>query len=168
MVDSFKFLPRLIAAFYRNQQPLVEGEIPWTPLTKPLSQCKLSLITTAGLYCKDDQPPFDTEREQKEPTWGDASYRSIPTDRSPDQIGLSHLHINPQPILQDLNVVFPIQHLRELAAKGRIGSLAAQAYSFMGYQGFPPNPRAWLETSAPQVAAALHEEGVDGLLLTPV
>mgnify|MGYP000327268336 FL=1 len=168
MVDSFKFLPRLIATFYRNQQPLVEGEIPWTPLTKPLSQCKLSLITTAGLYCKEVQPPFDTEREQAEPTWGDATYRPIPTDCSPDQIGISHLHINPLPILQDLNVVFPVQRMRELVAEGRIGSLAAQAYSFMGYQGFPPNPRAWLETSAPQVALALQGEGVDGLLLTPV
>ncbi|PWH18874.1 MAG: hypothetical protein DDG59_04800 [Anaerolineae bacterium] len=168
MVDSFKFLPRLIAAFYRNQQPLVDGALPWSPLPKPLAHCKLSLITTAGLYRKDFQSPFDTQREQIEPTWGDPSYRPIPTDSLPSQIGVSHLHINPQPILQDLNVVFPLERLRELTAEGRVGGLAAQAYSFMGYQGFPPHPHAWLETSAPQVAEALHRENVEVLILTPV
>lgn len=168
MVDSFKFLPRLIAAFYKNQQPLVEGEIPWTLLPKPLAECRISLITTAGLYRADYQTPFDTEREQAEPTWGDPSYRPIPTDSLPEQIGISHLHINPQPILQDLNVVFPLQHLRELASAGVIGSLASQGFSLMGYQGFPPNPRAWLETTAPQIAATLKDEQVDALILTPV
>lgn len=168
MVDSFKFLPRLIAAFYQNQQPLVEGEIPWTPFSKPLTECRLSLITTAGLYRKDFQPPFDSERERAEPTWGDPSYRAIPTDSPPEQIGVSHLHINPQPILQDLNVVFPLQRMRELADEGVIGKLAAQAFSLMGYQGFPPNPRAWLENAAPQIAAALRAESVDALILTPV
>jgi D-proline reductase (dithiol) PrdB len=167
MVDSFKFLPRLIAAFYKNQQPLVAGEIPWTPLPKPLAKCRLSLITTAGLYRIDRQPPFDTEREQVEPTWGDPSFRPIPSDSQPQQIGVSHLHVNPQALLQDLNVVFPLQHLRELASAGVIGSLASHAFSLMGYQGFPPNPRLWLNSSAPQIAAALKEDGVDALILTP-
>ncbi len=168
MVDSFKFLPRLIATFYRNQQPLVAGEIPWTPLRKPLSECKFSLVTTAGLYRKDLDPPFDLEGEQAQPTWGDPSYRRIPTDSPPEKIGVSHLHINPQPILQDLNVVLPLQIMQSLVEEGRIGGLAAQAFSLMGYQGFPPNPRAWLETSAPQIAAALQSEAVDALILTPV
>ncbi len=168
MVDSFKFLPRLIATFYRNQQPLVEGEIPWTSLRKPLSECRFSLVTKAGLYRKDLDPPFDLESEQAQPTWGDPSYRRIPTDSPPEKIGVSHLHINPQPILQDLNVVLPLQIMQSLVEEGRIGGLAAQAFSLMGYQGFPPNPRAWLETSAPQIAAALQSEAVDALILTPV
>lgn len=167
-MDSFKFLPRLIAAFYRNQQVLVDEEIPWAPLAKPLAKCRLSLITTAGLYRTDLQPPFDLEREQAEPTWGDPSFRIIPTDSPPELIGVSHLHINPQPILRDLNVVFPLQRLQELLAEGVIGSLAAQAFSLMGYQGFPPNPGAWLEHSVPQIVAALRAEGVDSILLTPV
>lgn len=167
MVDSFKFLPRLITAFYKNQQPPVEGKIPWTPLLKPLAECRLSLITTAGLYRQDFQPPFNTEREQAEPMWGDSSYRSIPTDSSPERIGVSHLHINPQPIQQDLNVVLPLQRMRELANEGVIGGLATQAFSLMGYQGFPPNPHAWLEHSAPQIAVTLKPESVDALILTP-
>ncbi len=168
MVDSFKFLPRLIAAFYRNQQPFVEGDLPWSPLGKPLSQCRVSLITTAGLYRKDFQPPFDTEREQAEPTWGDPSYRPIPTDSLPQHIGVSHLHLNPQPILEDLNVVLPLELMRVFVDEGVIGSLAPQAFSLMGYQGFPPNPRAWLETSAPQIAKELKRDEVDALILTPV
>ncbi|MCX8062854.1 MAG: glycine/sarcosine/betaine reductase selenoprotein B family protein [Anaerolineales bacterium] len=168
MVDSFKFLPRLMAAFYRNQQPLVEGDIPWTPLPKPLNECRLSLITTAGLYRTDLQPPFDTERELSEPTWGDPSFRPIPTNSLLELIGVSHLHVNPQPILQDLNVVFPLLRMQELVAEGIIGSFATQAFSLMGYQGFPPNPRTWLERSAPQIAADLRAESVDALILTPV
>lgn len=168
MVDSFKFLPRLIATFYQNQNPVVEGDLPWTPLSKPLAECRLSLITTAGLYRTDLQPPFDTAREQAEPTWGDPSFRTIPTNSPPELIGVSHLHLNPQPILQDLNVVFPLQRMREFVSEGVIGGLAAQAFSLMGYQGFPPNPRAWLERSAPQIAAALRAESVDALILTPV
>lgn len=168
MVDSFKFLPRLIAAFYQNQHPQVEGDIPWSPLPKPLAECRLSLITTAGLYRTDLHAPFDTEHEQAEPTWGDPSFRPIPTDSPPELIGISHLHINPQPILQDLNVVFPLRLMKELAAEGVIGSLATQTFSLMGYQGFPPNPRAWLESSAPQISDALKAEAVDALVLTPV
>jgi hypothetical protein len=54
-----------------------------------------------------------------------------------------------------------------LVAERRIGGLGEQAYSFMGYQGFPPDTTAWQETYGPQVAEKLKAEGVACVLLTP-
>lgn len=167
MVDSFKYLPRLIALFYQSQTVEPPSDIPWTPLARPLNRARIALVTSAGLYHRPTQPPFDLHREQEEPTWGDPSFRRIPSHTPLGELGVSHLHINPEPMLQDINVVFPLQRLAELAEEGFIGSIATDGYSFMGYQGFPPDTRRWQEETAPQVAEALKADGVQGVLLTP-
>jgi D-proline reductase (dithiol) PrdB len=166
-VDSFKFLPRSLAAFYQatNRQP--ELPIPWTPLNRPVSQSKFGLITSGGLYLSGIQAPFDVEREKQEPTWGDPTFRRLPVDTSQEQVAVSHLHLNPQDILVDFNILLPLQRFRELVAAGRVGGLAAQAYSFMGFQGYPPDTRPWQDTYGPQVAAELKAEGADCALLVP-
>ena len=51
--------------------------------------------------------------------------------------------------------------------EGAIGRLAPTHYSFMGFQGYPHDTSAWVETYAAQVIAQLKEEGVDCVLLTP-
>src|SRR3972149_10508425 len=79
-VDSFKFLPGSIAAYYRNLPVQREEPIPFTPLAKSLSQCRFALVTTAGIYQEGKEPPFDTERERREPMWGDPTFRRIPRD----------------------------------------------------------------------------------------
>jgi D-proline reductase (dithiol) PrdB len=66
--------------------------------------------------------------------------------------------------MADVNVVFPIDRLREMVAEGKIGSLAPYFYSFMGAQ----RDVAPIKTAmAPEVAAHLLEDGVDVVLLTP-
>jgi len=166
-VDSFKYLPRLIAAFYQMTERQLELPIPWTPLPRPLSGCKFGLITSGGLYHRTVEPPFDVARERQEPTWGDPTYRTLPTDVRQAEVGASHLHINTRGVLADINILLPIHRFQELAAEGRIGGLAKQAYSFMGYQGFPPDTTAWRGTYGPQVAEKLKAEGADCVLLTP-
>ncbi len=166
-VDSFKYLPRVIAAFYQMTDRQPELPIPWTPLSRPLTECKFSLVTSGGLYHLDVDPPFDLEREKQEPTWGDPTYRSLPTDIRQTEVGVSHLHINTRDILEDFNILLPITRFRELAAEGRIGGLAKWVYSFMGYQGFPPDTTAWQKTYGPEVAEKLKAEEVDCVLLTP-
>jgi D-proline reductase (dithiol) PrdB len=166
-VDSFKYLPRIITAFYQTTERQPEYPIPWSPLPRPLSDCKFSLITSGGLYHKGVEPPFNLEREKIQPTWGDPTYRTIPFNIQPAEIGISHLHINNTDILEDVNILLPIQRFQELEAKGVIGSLAERAYSFMGYQGYPPDASAWQDTYGPQVAQKLNAEGVDCVLLTP-
>jgi D-proline reductase (dithiol) PrdB len=166
-VDSFKFLPRIISAIYETSDLEPELPIPWTPLARPLNECKFGLVTSGGLYHKGIDPPFDLERELEEPTWGDPSYRAIPIDIPQEEVGVSHLHVNPESASVDINVLLPIQRFQELAAEGRIGGLADPVYSFMGYQGYPPDTSSWQETYGPQVAEAFKNQGVDCVLLTP-
>ncbi len=166
-VDSFKYLPRIIAAFYQMTDRRPELPIPWTVLPRPLSGCKFGLVTSGGLYHRGAEPPFDVEREKREPTWGDPTYRTLPTDIRQADVGASHLHINTRDVLLDINILLPVHRFRELTAEGRIGGLAEHAYSFMGYQGFPPDTTAWREVYGPQVAEKFEAEGVDCVLLTP-
>jgi hypothetical protein len=166
-VDSFKYLPRIISAFYQQTELLPELPIPWTQLLHPLKECKFGLVTSGGLYIKNSQPPFDLARELEEPTWGDPTYRIIPSNIHLSEIGVSHLHLNTSDIQADPNILLPIHRFQELLAAGEIGGLAQHAYSFMGYQGFPPNASEWQNTYGPKVARLLKDEGVDCVLLTP-
>src|SRR5438093_578258 len=86
-VDSFKYLPRSIAAYYQTLRVERVEPIPWTPLSKPLNQCRFALVTTAGIYDKAREPPFDAGREKREPMWGDPTYRRILRDLAQGQMG---------------------------------------------------------------------------------
>ncbi len=166
-VDSFKFLPRLIASFYQMTELEPEYPIPWTPLTKPVTVCKFGLVTSAGLYCPAVESPFDVAREQQEPTWGDPTYRTIAATARQEELAASHLHLNCASMEQDVNIVLPIHRFQELTAVGAIGGLAQFHYSFMGFQGFPPDTSLWRTQYGPEVATKLRAEGVDCVLLTP-
>jgi D-proline reductase (dithiol) PrdB len=164
-VDSFKWLPRSIAAFYQAIEVPEPESIPWTPLAKPLAQCRIALITSTGLYLKDEQPPFDVERERREPFWGDPTYRVIPADVRQEQVAATHLHLNLEDVHQDMNVALPIQRLHELVEAGEVGSMAAEHYSFMGYQA--PDAPEWRQRYGPEVAQRMIEQQVDAALLAP-
>ena len=166
-VDSFRFLPRLIATFYKMTGREAIHPVPWTPLPGPVADCKFALITSAGLYCRSQDSPFDVALEREQPDWGDPTYRTIPTATRQEEITVSHLHLNYADIEQDMNIVLPIHRCQELAADGRIGSLAGTHYSFMGFQGFPPDATLWETKYGPEVAGRLQAEEVQCVLLTP-
>ena len=166
-VDSFKFLPRIIAFYYKNSAQQSNLPIPWNPIPKPVSDCRFGLVTSGGIYDKSQALPFDVEREKREPTWGDPTYRKIPVDIDPGDVGVSHLHINTEEILSDINILLPVNRFLELASEKIIGSIAPTAYSFMGYQGFPPNSTEWALEYGPKVAEDFIGEGVDCVFLTP-
>lgn len=165
MVDSYKWLPPSLKGYFANMQAPPFDGIPWTPLGRPLAECRLALVTTAGINVRGVGPPFDYERERQQPMWGDPTYRALPRDVRQDQVQTGHLHINNEDIDRDVNVAFPIARARELAADGVVGSLAATHYSFMGYQ---PDTTEWRERYAPEVASRMRAEAVDAVLLTPV
>ena len=163
-IDSFKWMPPSLANYYRNLS-MNRAEVPWTPLRKPLRECRFSLLSTAGAYLKDEQEPFDVERERREPAWGDPSYRAIPRDVRQEQIGVAHLHINTADLEADINVALPIHRVLELAAAGEIGSLAPTSYSVMGY---PETNDEWAQRYGPEIASRMKSEEVDCAFLTPV
>ena len=165
IVDGFRFLPPSLGAWIRSTIPSedYQGDIPWTPLTKPISQVTLALVTSAGISLKSD-PPFDMEREKTEPTWGDATYRLLPKGTNSADIDVNHLHINTEYILTDLNVMLPLDRIEELTEEGVIGDLAPTAYSFYGFQW---ENFEFLNTAIAPMIDNMKQEGVDAALLTP-
>ena len=79
VVDGFHFMPPSLRAWLSKGIPerAFKGHIPWTPLEKPIKETTFSLMTSAGISMKSDRP-FYVEREKREPTWGDPTYRDIP------------------------------------------------------------------------------------------
>ncbi len=165
MVDSYRWLPPSLKGYFEAMQVPAPVAPPWTPVTKPLSQLRIALVTTAGINVRGVEPPFDYEGERARPDWGDPTFRILPHDLVQDQVQTGHLHINNDDIDRDVNVALPITRMLEFEAAGVIGSLAPTNYSFMGYQ---PDTTEWRKTYAPEVARRMTAEGVDAVLLTPV
>jgi D-proline reductase (dithiol) PrdB len=166
-VDPWRFLEpsaaKTTAARIAKQPP--HPPIPWTAVSKPLSESKVALLTTAGISMKG-APPFDLDSERRHPTWGDPSFRGICSEATAADVEVSHLHINTIFIRRDLNVALPLDRLRELVRDGIVGSSAPTHYSTMGYQG---SSTKILETeTAPAIAASMARESVDVALLAPV
>jgi D-proline reductase (dithiol) PrdB len=127
---------------------------PW--VTGPaLSRRRVAIVSSAGLVLRGEDP-FRGR---------DPDYRVIPSETKPDELLISHISINfdRTGFQEDWNVVFPIDRLNELAAEGRIGSVAATHYSFMG--ATDPAP---MEPHARQLAGRLKSDQVDAVILSPV
>jgi len=163
-VDSFKYLPRSFRAGYENLGWQAETPV-WASLKKPLEKTTVALLTSAGLYVKGSQPPFDVERERREPLWGDPSYRVIPRSVMQAELGAEHLHLNTRDFLLDFNVALPIGPFSTLEEEGVIGKLADEHYSFMGFQA--RGGEEWRTRYAPEVAHRLQDAEVEALVLAP-
>ncbi len=122
----------------------------------PLPRRRLAIVTTAGLTRRGDAP-FALRS-------GD--YRVIPGDTDGRDLVMSHSSVNfdRTGFQQDVNVVFPIDRAREAVAGGRLGSLAAYHYSFMG----AALDAAGYEAGARELAGLLAHDRVDAVLLCPV
>lgn len=164
--DPYRFLEPPLAELLRAniRYDEVATEIPWARVSKPLAESRVSLVSTAGLSMKGDEP-FDMEGERRRPSWGDPSWRRLERGVTCDTIQAHHLHIETSHLLSDLDVCFPAPLLREFEAEGLIGEVAPSHYSIMGFQGadlrrFQPSCRA--------IAEAMVDQAVDLALLVPV
>ena len=164
VVDSYRFISgmskRLIRSWIKLESP---REIPWTPLSRPLSDSTVALISTGGIALKTDRP-FDQEGERKNPWWGDPSYRIIPRGTRTEDIRVYHLHIDPRLAEQDVNCLLPLERLEELAELRKVGRAAPSHYSIMGYI---LDPRELLQKSVPAIIEHLRAEAVDVVVLVP-
>ncbi|MBI4851994.1 MAG: hypothetical protein HY819_09380 [Acidobacteria bacterium] len=135
--------------------------LPSSPLTKPLSQAKVALITTAGLYL-EGQPKFDSSIKL-----GDSSFREIPRDILTQNLKEGHRSsaFDHRGVRDDKNLVLPLDRFREMVENGEIGSLNHRHFSFMGAIIAPGD---LINKTAPQVADLLKSDNVDVAFLTPV
>lgn len=134
----------------------VNDTTPFVRPAKPLGACRLAIVTTAGLHRRGDRL-FSP---------GDQTYRVIPSETPTVEIVQSHTSIgfDRVPTMRDVNISFPIDRLRELIARGELGEIGPNGYSFMGAQR---EVARIMNETGPEVGRRLREEGVDAALITP-
>jgi D-proline reductase (dithiol) PrdB len=159
-VQLFKRLPWLADVWARRRRFVESTSVPWTPMRKPIRESAVALVTTAGVHLQAD-PPFDMTDPD-----GDPSFRIIPLDALRGQVRITHKYYDHTAADRDLNVVVPIDRLRELVAAGRVGGAAPCVYSFMGHID-GRHVRTLVETTAPEVARRLRADGAEAAVLTP-
>ncbi len=130
---------------------------PVTPVVAPpLERCRVAIVTTAGLRTADAAQLLPV---------GDASFVTLPGRARDLQLAHFSPNFDRVGVVADLNVVYPVDRLDELAAAGVIGSVAERHLSFMGAQF---DLATLLVDSGPAAAQVLLADGVDVVLLTPV
>ena len=130
-----------------DSQPFVVGP--------PLAQRRVAIVSSAALIQRGDKPfPF-----------GSAECRFLPASVPAADILISHVSINfdRTGFQRDLNVVYPIDRLRELAVEGVIGGVADTHFTVMG-----STDPAGMTEAADQIAGQLRQERIDAVLLSPV
>lgn len=127
-------------------------------LNKPLSELRVALGTSGGVYVKT-QPSFDMVSHA-----GDDSVRWIPGDVDSRDLRFAHDHYDHTDADQDPNCMFPLDRLRELAAEKVIGSVAAE---HLGFMGFVPDPTRFMDERIPHVVSRLKQDHVDAVVLSP-
>lgn len=121
----------------------------------PLSQRRIAILTSAALIRRGEKP-F---------AFGSGECRFLPAATPAKDLLLSHVSINFDRAgwQRDINVVYPIDRMRELAAAGEIGGVADTNYTVMG----STDPAA-MDNAVDQIEGQLRQERIDSVLLTPV
>ena len=132
--------------------------VPFTPFDGDLAKSAIAIVTAAGVRLRE-QEPFNIADEL-----GDLTYRVLPDDVDSAQLMVTHHHYDHTDADTDINVVFPIDVLRELVAEGFIGGLARK---HVGYMGYTMQLKAMYEGTAPQIANEIDRGGrADAVVLT--
>ncbi len=149
--------------FYRSQGfPLyrwtVNPDAPLNRLNKPLARCRVALLTSGGVSRKDAQPFNALARN-------DLRVDTIAESTPSDFFQVHDSYYNHADADRDINCIFPLDRLRELAADGVIGSVAPHHYS--GFMGRIYTRTAVINEAAPALARQLRAEEVDAIVLVP-
>ena len=132
--------------------------VPFTPFDGELSKATVAVVSAGGVHLKD-QEPFNIADEL-----GDLSFRVIPDDADASDLTVTHHHYDHADADADINVVFPLDVLRELKEEGFIKEVARK---HVGYMGYTMQLKAMYEGTAPQIANEIDRgSGADVVLLT--
>ena len=117
--------------------------VPFTPFDGELAKSTVAIVTAAGVHLRD-QEPFNIADEL-----GDLGYRIIPEDIEAEQLMVTHHHYDHRDADKDINVVFPIDALRDLQSEGVITGIAKK---HIGYMGYTMQLKAMYEGTAREIA----------------
>ena len=150
-----------LRAFLKAYSWRTFDSVPTTPMTKPLSECTVALVSSAGFVVPGDEP-FSGETRG-----GDFSYRVIPGDTDLHALEEHHLSdsFSHDGIQADRNLGLPLERLHELEATGTIGSVAPRHISVMG--SITATGR-YIKKTLPEVSDILEVDNVDVALMVPV
>jgi len=156
-VSDLKFRDRL---WYHRYKFKKVDPLPWAPAGPRPSDARVGIVTSAGVHLPQD-PPFEKAKG------GDFSYRWIPGETSVGDLICTHPSDawDRSGVEADGNMAVPLDRLRELQEEGLIGEVAPRHASF---QGSITAPLRLIKKTAPEVAAAMADDGVDLAILTPV
>ncbi|MBA3240991.1 MAG: hypothetical protein H0T60_07160 [Acidobacteria bacterium] len=132
--------------------------IPLARLKRPVSKSRLTFISSAGVQPKGTMP-FDVVHPV-----GDFSFRRVPSDSTPADLEIHQIKYPTNGAARDLNVIFPIERLQELAADGLVGGLTPNFFSFIGYN---MDADGFERTLAEEIADAVVADGAEAALLCP-
>jgi len=159
--DSLQLRPGLwqtVNERYPGSMIMKETFVPLAELKKPLPEIRLSFVSTAGVQSKNTMP-FDTVHPV-----GDYTFRRVPSNALTTDLEIHQLKYPTHGAMRDLNVIFPIERLQELADENFIGELSENFFSFIGYN---MNPEMLEQTLAESIADAVEAEKPDAVLLSP-
>lgn len=132
--------------------------VPFTPFDRELSRSTIAIVTAGGVH-RADQTPFNIADEL-----GDLSFRIIAGDASTSDLMVTHHHYDHSDADKDINVVFPLEILRELKAEGIIGDIARE---HIGYMGYTMQLKQMYEETAPAIAEEINKRSrADAVVLT--
>ncbi|MDC0996538.1 glycine/sarcosine/betaine reductase selenoprotein B family protein [Pseudomonadales bacterium] len=136
----------------------INDTAPLHRVSKPLAECRISMLTSGGVsHCT--LPGFDPDARN------DHRLDTVPGEVSTVDFNINDSYYNHDDADSDLNCIFPIDRLRELAASGEIGSTAPRFWS--GFMGRIYNRTKVIEESAPAFVEKLREDAVDILVAAP-
>ena len=123
---------------------------------KSLNQSKVAIVTTAALH-REGGDGFELGDS-------DFHYEALPRDARDLTLGHHSVNFDRGGFAADINVVFPIDRLEELAGKSIIDDVAENHYAFAGNQSETVSEIRL--DSGPLCAKEMLKEGVDVVLLT--
>jgi len=152
---------------------LPEAPLPdpaWATLQQPLSATRVALISTGAIRRSVDQPyiaeGYSYEQAVASPAKAydrNPALRVIPADTDSSTLLVEHIAYDINAALRDVNVIFPIDRLRDLAASGEIGATTDNHYAFSGLT----NLERLTEEAAPAWAEQISADGAQAVVLVP-
>ena len=127
--------------------------VPYTPFRGKLEEAVVCIVSTASVRARSDEP-FNVE--------GDSTFRVIGGELSGADLTYDDTHYDHACADADINCIFPIDRIRELAVEKRLGGVTEKHFSL----GFSQALRDMRERTIPLLVREVDRARPDVVLLT--